>query len=68
MARIIRFPLPRSVAPLLLVPALVLLAGCAGMKTAPGCAGGPYRSLNPAHYPTVQDNSRADASAFTSDT
>jgi hypothetical protein len=68
MVRIMRFPLPRSVSPLLLVPALLLLAGCAGMQKAPGCAGGSYRSLNPAHYPTVQDNSRADASAFTSDT
>jgi hypothetical protein len=68
MVRIIRFPLTKPARLLALVPGLLLLAGCAGMQKAPGCSGGPYRSLNPAHYPTVQDNSRADASAFTSNT
>jgi hypothetical protein len=68
MLRVIRFPLTKPARLLALVPALLLLTGCAGMQKAPGCSGGAYRSLNPAHYPTVQDNSRADASAFTSNT
>jgi hypothetical protein len=46
----------------------MLLTGCAGMQKAPGCAGGPYRSLNPAHYQDLQDTSRADASDFFGDT
>jgi hypothetical protein len=53
---------------LALAPALMLLTGCAGMQKAPGCAGGPYRSLNPAHYQDLQDTSRADASDFFGDT
>lgn len=68
MLRIMRFPLSRLARLVVIGSALLLLTGCAGMQKAPGCSGGPYRSLNPAHYQTVQDTSRADASAFTSDT
>ena len=47
--------------PLALALALLLLAGCAGTPKAPSCEG-PYRSLNPAHYDSVKESTRADVS------
>ena len=43
-----------------LVPALIVLAGCAGAPKAPTCEG-PYRSLDPAHDAPLKDRTSVDS-------
>jgi hypothetical protein len=47
----------------LVIPLVLLLAGCAGVPQAPSCEG-PYRSLNPDHYDPVKETARADVSSL----